>query len=139
MLYVALGVYLVVAGFGVASVYLLLRSEYVEYAVQVLIALFGFVGVCGSVSISFYSWKAKAENEIGSSNQKYRDRLQMAKQVCDNLKEQTISGQSVALLKELISDNDCNCIHGRAETNVVETEQTAFTVDDILNDMEGQG
>lgn len=36
--------------------------DYPEYAIQALIALFGYIGTPISVSIGFYSWKAKNEN-----------------------------------------------------------------------------
>ena len=36
--------------------------DYPEWAIQALIALFGYIGAPISVSIAFYSWKAKNEN-----------------------------------------------------------------------------
>lgn len=36
--------------------------DYPEWAIQALIALFGYIGTPISVSIGFYSWKAKNEN-----------------------------------------------------------------------------
>jgi hypothetical protein len=38
--------------------------DYPEYAIQALIALFGYIGTPISVSIGFYSWKAKNENTM---------------------------------------------------------------------------
>ena len=38
--------------------------DYPEWAIQALIALFGYIGAPISVSIGFYSWKAKNENTM---------------------------------------------------------------------------
>ena len=44
--------------------------DYPEWAIQALISLFGYIGAPISISIGFYSWKAKNENmkKIGQSN-----------------------------------------------------------------------
>lgn len=139
MLYIVLGAYLSVVVFGIVMVWNLLGHEYIDFAVQVLIGLFSFVGVCGSVSISFYSWKAKAENEAASTNRKYEERLKMAKQICDDLKERTVDKQSVLLLRALIIDTDHSCCQGHSINTVPEPEQPDFSVDDILNDMDMEG
>lgn len=139
MLYIVLGAYLSVVVFGILTEQNLLAQEYIDSAVQVLIGLFSFVGVCGSVSISFYSWKAKAENEVASANRKYEERLRMAKQICDDLKDHSVDRQSVFLLRALISDTDNNCYQSHSETIEAEIGQRGFGVDDILNDMEGKG
>lgn len=139
MLYIVLGAYLSVVVFGMLMARTLLIQEYVDSAVQVLIGLFSFVGVCGSVSISFYSWKAKAENEVASANRKYEERLRMAKQICDDLKDHSVDRQSVFLLRTLISDTDNNYCQGHSETIETETGQMDLSVDDILNSMEGKG
>lgn len=139
MLYIVLGAYLSVVVFGILAVRNLLSQDYIDSAVQVLIGLFSFVGVCGSVSISFYSWKAKAENEIASANRKYEERLRMAKQICDDLKEHTVNRQSIFLLRTLISDTDNNNCYQNHEDNDTEMGQADFSVDDILNDIGGKG
>lgn len=139
MLYIVLGAYLSVVAFGILMARNLLVHEYIDSAVQVLIGLFSFVGVCGSVSISFYSWKAKAENEVASANRKYEERLRMAKQICDDLKERTVDRQSVFLLRTLISDTDNNCCQDRNETIETEIGQQEYDIDDIFKDMEGKG
>lgn len=139
MLYIVLGAYLSVVVFGIVMVRNLLVYEYIDSAVQVLIGLFSFVGVCGSVSISFYSWKAKAENEVASANRKYEERLRMAKQICDDLKERAVDRQSVFLLRTLISDTDCSYCQNHNETHETEIGQQGFNVDDILNDIEAKG
>lgn len=139
MLYIVLGAYLSVVVFGILVARNLLTQEYIDSAVQVLIGLFSFVGVCGTVSISFYSWKAKAENEVASANRKYEERLRMAKQICDDLKKQTVDRQSVFLLRTLISDTDNTYFPNYDETSETKIERQGFDVDDILNDMEGKG
>lgn len=139
MLYIVLSAYLSVVIFGILIARNLLAHEYIDSAVQVLIGLFSFVGVCGSVSISFYSWKAKSENEVASANRKYEERLRMAKQICDDLKEQTVDRQSVFLLRTLISDTDNTYFPNYDETSETKIGRQGFDVDDILNDMEGKG
>lgn len=134
MLYIVLGAYLSVVVFGILVAQNLLTQEYIDSAVQVLIGLFSFVGVCGSVSISFYAWKAKAENEVASANRKYEERLRMAKQICDDLKDHSVDRQSVFLLRTLISDTDNNCCQIETETGQID-----LSVDDILNDIGGKG
>ena len=137
MLYIVLGAYLSVVVFGILMARNLLTQEHIDSAVQVLIGLFSFVGVCGTVSISFYSWKAKSENEAASANRKYEERLRMAKQICDDLKDHTVDRQSVLLLRTLISDTDIYYQnHDEMET---EARQQDIDVDDILNGIEGRG
>ena len=36
--------------------------DYPDWAIQALISLFGYIGAPISISIGFYSWKARAEN-----------------------------------------------------------------------------
>ena len=42
--------------------------EYPDWAIQALIALFGYIGAPISIAIGFYSWKARGENLIKIQN-----------------------------------------------------------------------
>jgi len=53
--------YFVGLGFAVYAVNKILM-EYPEWAIQALIALFGYIGAPTGIAIGFYSWKAKNEN-----------------------------------------------------------------------------
>ena len=49
--------------------------DYPELAIQALIALFGYIGAPISISIGFYSWKAKNENtmKIKCASEEFRE------------------------------------------------------------------
>lgn len=55
--------YFIGLGFGIYAVNKILL-DFPDYAIQALIALFGYVGTPTGVTIGFYSWKAKAENTL---------------------------------------------------------------------------
>lgn len=55
--------YFVGLGFGIYAVKKILL-DYPEWAIQALIALFGYIGTPTAAAIGFYCWKAKAENII---------------------------------------------------------------------------
>ena len=53
--------YYIVLVFGIFAVYRIL-GDAPEFAIQALIAIFGYVGTPTGVAIGFYAWKARAEN-----------------------------------------------------------------------------
>lgn len=104
-LYVCLIVYIVVAAFGIGNVIYFNICECYDIAQGVLIGLFSFTGLFGSVSTSFYFAKAKAENEIVLQTSRYEQRLSMAERVFNSIENGKISSESITLVKMLISDN----------------------------------
>jgi len=61
ILSLVMATYFIGLAFAIYSVQTILML-YPDQAIQALIALFGYIGTPISVSIAFYSWKAKNEN-----------------------------------------------------------------------------
>ena len=107
MLYIILGVYIIVALASIAFVGLCVANENYESGAQGLITVGSIIGACSCTAVGFYSTKATKENEIKLSNDKYRMRLEIAK---DIFKESgnTLDDKSIDLLRKLMSDKDIN-------------------------------
>lgn len=140
-------VFLLIVGFSISIVIYCFDNELYEYGVQVLIGLFSMSGAIITISISYYEWKSKNENQTKINNAKYDKRLDLAMKICDNLKEGKIDIQSVAVLKELISDGQTNVsVNGyngtvttvedvRFDTNINSSYSEQYGVDDILDEV----
>ena len=107
MLYIILGVYIIVALTGIAFVGLCVANGSYESGAQGLITVGSIIGACSCTVVGFYTTKASRENEIKLSNDKYRMRLEIAK---DIFKEygNTLDDKSIDLLRKLMSDKDIN-------------------------------
>lgn len=105
MLYIILGVYIIVALASIAFVGLCVANGNYESGAQGLITVGSIIGACSCTAVGFYSTKATKENEIKLSNDKYRMRLEIAK---DIFKEygNTLDDKSIDLLRKLMSDKD---------------------------------
>lgn len=68
-------------------------------------SLAGYTGVCGTATIWAYVNKATKENEIKLSNDKYRMRLEIAKEIFAEYGT-SLDDKSVDLLRKLMSDKD---------------------------------
>lgn len=105
MLYIILGVYIAVALASITFVGLCVANGNYESGAQGLITVGSIIGACSCTAVGFYSTKATKENEIKLSNDKYRMRLEIAK---DIFKEygNTLDDKSIDLLRKLMSDKD---------------------------------
>ena len=109
MLYIILGVYIAVSLAGLVFMGICIGTEKYEYIAQVFISEVSMVTGCSGVCVGFYATKATKENEIKLSNDKYRMRLEIAK---DIFKEygNTLDDKSIDLLRKLMSDKDISGI-----------------------------
>ena len=135
VLYIALIVFFTVAFCGIGWINHCFELELYDTTAQLIIALFSFVGICGSISIGFYSDKAKAENTKRADEEKYNKRLQLSLQICDYLRNNEITVESVNVLKAMISDSEVAITSiGDSCTVVEETKykapQTLQEIDD---------
>ena len=105
MLYIVLGVYIVVALTGIIFVGACVVNGNYESGAQGLITVGSIIGACSCTAVGFYSTKAAKENEIKLSNDKYRMRLEITK---DIFKEygNTLDDRSIDLFRKLASDKD---------------------------------
>ena len=137
--------FLSLEGFGIGCAVFCLANGLYDLAVQIFIALITGTGAFSTIGISFYEWKAKNENEAKVNNAKYDKRLDLAMRICDNLKEGKIDIQSVAVLKELISDGQTSISVNSANGTVTTVEDTRYSiqnpydVDKILDEYSSDG
>lgn len=117
-------VFLVIVGFTISIIIYCFANELYEYGVQVLIGLFSMAGMVITISISYYEWKSKNENQTKINNAKYDKRLNLAMKICEYLKDGKIDTQSVIILKDIISD-------GQTSVSVNGYNGTVTTVDEI--------
>lgn len=142
MLYIILSVYIVVVLAGIIFVGVCVADGNYESGAQGLITVGSIIGACSCTAVGFYSTKATKENEIKLSNDKYRMRLEIAK---DIFKEygNTLDDKSIDLLRKLMSDKDVSEIpyiqeHGRTDWQSNMPQVEIAPLNNIGND-EGVG
>ena len=142
ILVVVVFIYLVVNVLAIGCIVYCFANELYDYAVQIVIALFTFDGTISAIGVSFYEWKAKNENQAKINGAKYDKRLSLAMKICEYLKDDRLDVQSVALLKDIISDGQTSVsVMGNGMvTTVDDTKYSSslpkYTVNDILNEIE---
>ena len=142
ILVVVVFIYLVVNILAIGCIVHCFANELYDYAVQIIIALFTFDGTISAIGVSFYEWKAKNENQAKINGAKYDKRLSLAMKICEYLKDDRLDVQSVALLKDIISDGQTSVsVMGNGMvTTVDDTKYSSslpkYTVNDILNEID---
>ena len=142
ILVVVVFIYLVVNILAIGCIAYCIANELYDYAVQIIIALFTFDGTISAIGVSFYEWKAKNENQAKINGAKYDKRLSLAMKICEYLKDDRLDVQSVALLKDIISDGQTSVsVMGNGMvTTVDDTKYSSslpkYTVNDILNEID---
>lgn len=142
ILVVVVFIYLVVNILAIGCITYCFANELYDYAVQIIIALFTFDGTISAIGVSFYEWKAKNENQAKINGAKYDKRLSLAMKICEYLKDDRLDVQSVALLKDIISDGQTSVsVMGNGMvTTVDDTKYSSslpkYTVNDILNEID---
>ena len=142
ILVVVVFIYLVVNILAIGCIAYCFANELYDYAVQIIIALFTFDGTISATGVSFYEWKAKNENQAKINGAKYDKRLSLAMKICEYLKDDRLDVQSVALLKDIISDGQTSVsVMGNGMvTTVDDTKYSSslpkYTVNDILNEID---
>ena len=142
ILVVVVFIYLVVNVLAIGCIAYCFANELYDYAVQIIIALFTFDGTISAIGVSFYEWKAKNENQAKINGAKYDKRLSLAMKICEYLKDDRLDVQSVALLKDIISDGQTSVsVMGNGMvTTVDDTKYSSslpkYTVNDILNEID---
>ena len=108
MLYIVLGIYIVVSLMCVIFMGVCIVSDRYEGVAQTLvIPTVSLVGTCSCTVVGFYTSKASKENEIKLSNDKYRMRLEIAKEIFAEYGT-SLDDKSVDLLRKLMSDEGIN-------------------------------
>lgn len=142
ILVVVVFIYLVVNILAIGCIAYCFANELYDYAVQIIIALFTFDGTISAIGVSFYEWKAKNENQAKINGAKYDKRLSLAMKICEYLKDDRLDVQSVALLKDIISDGQTSVsvVGNGMVTTVDDTKYSSslpkYTVNDILNEID---
>ena len=142
ILVVVVFIYLVVNILAIGCITYCFANELYDYAVQIIIALFTFDGTISAIGVSFYEWKAKNENQAKINGAKYDKRLSLAMKICEYLKDDRLDVQSVALLKDIISDGQTSVsvVGNGMVTTVDDTKYSSslpkYTVNDILNEID---
>ena len=142
VLVVVVFIYLVVNILAIGCIAYCFANELYDYAVQIIIALFSFDGAISVIGVSFYEWKSKNENQAKINGAKYDKRLSLAMKICEYLKDDRLDVQSVALLKDIISDGQTSVsVMGNGMvTTVDDTKYSSslpkYTVNDILNEID---
>lgn len=107
MLFIILFIYIVIVVFGILFAATCLIDKDYSSGTQVLIALFSYSGVCGSSTIIVYTNKASKENEIKIANNKYKMKVELAKDIFKNISNNSLDDKSIILMK-ILSDNSDN-------------------------------
>ena len=142
ILVVVVFIYLVVNILAIGCITYCFANELYDYAVQIIIALFSFDGAISVIGVSFYEWKSKNENQAKINGAKYDKRLSLAMKICEYLKDDRLDVQSVALLKDIISEGQksVSVMGNGMVTTVDDTKYSSslpkYTVNDILNEID---
>lgn len=106
MLYIILGIYIIVSLICIFFMGACIVSDRYESTAQAfVIPTVSLVGTCSCTVVGFYTSKAAKENEIKLSNDKYRMRLEIAKEIFKEYGN-SLDDRSVDLLRKLMSDKD---------------------------------
>lgn len=106
MLYIVLGIYIIVSLMCIIFMGVCIVSDRYEGVAQTLIIpTVSLVGTCSCTVVGFYTSKAAKENEIKLSNDKYRMRLELAKEIFKEYGN-SLDDKSVDLLRRLMSDEN---------------------------------
>ena len=142
VLLVVVFIYVIINILAIGCIVYCFANELYDYAVQIIIALFSFDGAISVIGVSFYEWKSKNENQAKINGAKYDKRLSLAMKICEYLKDDRLDVQSVALLKDIISDGQTSVsVMGNGMvTTVDDTKYSSslpkYTVNDILNEID---
>ena len=142
VLLVVVFIYVIINILAIGCIVHCFANELYDYAVQIIIALFSFDGAISVIGVSFYEWKSKNENQAKINGAKYDKRLSLAMKICEYLKDDRLDVQSVALLKDIISDGQTSVsVMGNGMvTTVDDTKYSSslpkYTVNDILNEID---
>ena len=142
VLLVVVFIYVIINILAIGCIVYCFANELYDYAVQIIIALFSFDGAISVIGVSFYEWKSKNENQAKINSAKYDKRLNLAMKICEYLKDDRLDVQSVALLKDIISDGQTSVsVMGNGMvTTVDDTKYSSslpkYTVNDILNEID---
>lgn len=108
MIFTILIVYIFIIFSGLSLTAYCITLGLPEIASTIFIALLSYSGVCGSSTIIMYVTKAMKENEIKISNDLYRMKLELAKEIYQSLANNTLSEQAITLISYLIGDTSNN-------------------------------
>ena len=144
VLLVVVFIYVIINMLAIGCIVYCFANELYDYAVQIIIALFSFDGAISVIGVSFYEWKSKNENQAKINGAKYDKRLSLAMKICEYLKDDRLDVQSVALLKDIISDGQTSVSVNAGNGTITTFEDTKFsqapryeyTAEDILNEMD---
>lgn len=142
VLLVVVFIYVIINILAIGCIVYCFANELYDYAVQIIIALFSFDGAISVIGVSWYEWKAKNENQAKINGAKYDKRLSLAMKICEYLKDDRLDVQSVALLKDIISDGQTSVsvMGSGMVTTVDDTKYSSslpkYTVNDILNEID---
>lgn len=133
-LYIILAVYLFTAVFGIV-VSAILMKQYPEYMVQIIIALFSFVGVCGTGTIGFYTAKASKENELNSNMKRFEIYLKIIREVSKDFSDGKISQNGIAWFNILRQENTTT-VQTNGYGGISTVEQTNYLAQNPTSEIE---
>ena len=132
MLFCILLMYMLVIICCLTFIHKCIQSERVDSAVQMVYALCSYSTVCGSSTIVVYANKASKENNIKIANDRYRMKIELAKEIYKSINNNTLDDKSIALIAMLIeedkSDNLTNFIN-----NIQNSMPTIPTITENIN------
>ena len=107
MLYIILLIYVLVVIYGIIFTTACIFSGEYSSGAQAMIALFSYAAVCGSSTIVVYTNQAAKENEIKIANNKYKMKIELAKEVYKAMAAKDLDDKSLLIIK-MLSDDDEN-------------------------------
>lgn len=99
MVFVILIAYIVVIIVGIVFPLVVLTED--SSKITALVSLFSYAGICGTTTITVYSIKASKENQIKISNDIYRMKLNLAKEIYKEVSNKNLDDKSILLLNLL--------------------------------------
>lgn len=97
-------IYIGIVVVGICLLFMFYVDGLVELSRDIMISLFAFTGVCGSVFTSFYYNKAKSEYTHNTMVRLCETKLKMAETICEKLNDNAITPESIRLLQILIGN-----------------------------------
>lgn len=129
MVFIILMIYVLVALVGIV---VLIISRDSNERTQVMIGLFGYTGACGATTITVYTIKATKENQIKISNDIYRMKLELAKEIYKEVSNKQLDDKSIALLNLLNEDKSDDTLASAITIPTPQVQITSSSSDDAL-------
>lgn len=105
MLFCILSMYIIVGISSLLFIQKCIELEMFDNATQMTYALCSYSAICGSSTIVVYAAKASKENNLKIANDRFRMKIELAKEIYRNIQNGKLDDKSIALIAILTEED----------------------------------